>query len=148
MTVENITIKVSYQKDIVWVKVMCSKIQTRRLKYIRWTLTGGHVISLFPFLPAGCFFGNDVIVVFIDRLKTDAATLKRQKEDGDRRAQSKLQDVRDRLEQADATNRSMRNYVNFLKTSYNNVFGTDASLTSTPVRSSAPDRSGSPFWCQ
>lgn len=81
----------------------------------------------------------------ITRLKTDAASVKRQKEDGDRRAQSKLQDVRDRLEQAEATNRSMRNYVNFLKTSYNNVFGTDASLTSTPVRSSAPDRSGSPF---
>ena len=53
----------------------------------------------------------------------------------DRRHQSKLQDARDRLEQAESTNRSMRNYVNFLKKSYNNVFGTDSSLTSTPIRS-------------
>uniref|UniRef100_H2ZEZ2 Outer dense fiber protein 2 n=1 Tax=Ciona savignyi TaxID=51511 RepID=H2ZEZ2_CIOSA len=70
----------------------------------------------------------------ITRLKTDVASVKRQKEDSDRRNQSKLQDVRDRLEQSESTNRSMRNYVNFLKTSYNNVFGGDASLTSTPVR--------------
>ncbi|XP_078495501.1 outer dense fiber protein 2-like isoform X2 [Ciona intestinalis] len=63
----------------------------------------------------------------ITRLKTDVALVKRQKEDLDRRNQSKLQDIRDRLEQSESTNRSMRNYVNFLKTSYNNVFGGVAS---------------------
>nr|CAB3264551.1 outer dense fiber protein 2-like [Phallusia mammillata] len=70
----------------------------------------------------------------ITRLKTDVASAKRSKEDSERRNQSKLQDAKDRLEQAESTNRSMRNYVNFLKTSYNNVFGGDASFTSTPVR--------------
>ncbi|XP_076822290.1 outer dense fiber protein 2-like isoform X1 [Clavelina lepadiformis] len=81
----------------------------------------------------------------ITRLKTDIASLKRAKEDSERRNQSKLQDARDRLEQAESTNRSMRNYVNFLKTSYNNVFGGDVSLTSTPIRSGPHGGSGSPF---
>lgn len=41
----------------------------------------------------------------------------------ERRYQSRLQDVKDRLEQSDSTNRSLQNYVQFLKASYANVFG-------------------------
>jgi len=58
----------------------------------------------------------------------------------DRRNQSKLQDAKDRLEQAESTNRSMKNYISFLKSSYNNVFGADTTFTSTPLR----HRSNSP----
>lgn len=39
------------------------------------------------------------------------------------RYQGQLQDMRDRLEQSDNTNRSLQNYVQFLKASYANVFG-------------------------
>ena len=56
----------------------------------------------------------------------------------ERRYQSRLQDVKDRLEQSDSTNRSLQNYVQFLKASYANVFG-DSALTSTL-------RSPSPIW--
>ena len=37
----------------------------------------------------------------------------------------KLNDLRDRLEHSEATNRSMQSYVNFLKSSYQNTFGDD-----------------------
>lgn len=47
----------------------------------------------------------------------------------ERRSKSQLQNLKDRLEQADSTNRSLQNYVHFLKTSYGNVFG-DSLLTS------------------
>lgn len=41
----------------------------------------------------------------------------------ERRYQSQLQNMKDRLEQSDSTNRILQNYVQFLKTSYGNVFG-------------------------
>lgn len=41
----------------------------------------------------------------------------------ERRYQSQLQNMKERLEQSDSTNRSLQNYVQFLKTSYGNVFG-------------------------
>lgn len=41
----------------------------------------------------------------------------------ERRFQSQLQNMKDRLEQSDSTNRSLQNYVHFLKTSYGSVFG-------------------------
>ena len=41
----------------------------------------------------------------------------------ERRLSSKVSDLKDRLEQSYSTNRSMQNYVHFLKTSYANVFG-------------------------
>lgn len=56
----------------------------------------------------------------------------------ERRYQSRLQDVKDRLEQSDSTNRSLQNYVQFLKASYTNVFG-DVALSSSL-------RAPSPFW--
>lgn len=51
----------------------------------------------------------------------------------ERRHQSRLQDVKDRLEQSDSTNRSLQNYVQFLKASYASVFG-DMTLSSSSIR--------------
>ena len=55
----------------------------------------------------------------------------------ERRYESRLQDLKDRLEQSESTNRSMHNYVQFLKSSYANVFG-DSALTSSPIRPRSP----------
>lgn len=54
----------------------------------------------------------------------------------ERRYRGRLQDVKDRLEQSDSTNRSLQNYVQFLKASYANVFG-DLALSST-LRTPSP----------
>ncbi len=40
----------------------------------------------------------------------------------ERRFTSRLSDMRDRLDQANTTTRSMQNYVSFLKSSYSTVF--------------------------
>ena len=58
--------------------------------------------------------------------KTETCQAKREKEDAERRLSSKVSDLKDRLEQSYSTNRSMQNYVHFLKTSYANVFGSGA----------------------
>uniref|UniRef100_A0A671QMB2 Outer dense fiber protein 2 n=1 Tax=Sinocyclocheilus anshuiensis TaxID=1608454 RepID=A0A671QMB2_9TELE len=55
----------------------------------------------------------------------------------ERRYQSRLQDVKDRLEQSDSTNRSLQNYVQFLKSSYVNVFG-DPALTGSSFHTPSP----------
>ncbi|XP_063345481.1 outer dense fiber protein 2-like [Pelmatolapia mariae] len=59
----------------------------------------------------------------LSRAKTELSQLQRNKEEMERRFQSQLQNMKDRLEQSDSTNRSLQNYVHFLKTSYGNVFG-------------------------
>ena len=56
----------------------------------------------------------------------------------ERRFNSRLYDLKDRLEQSHATNRSLQNYVQFLKQSYTSAFN-DSTLgpppsTSTPLR--------------
>lgn len=54
----------------------------------------------------------------------------------ERKFNSKLYDLKDRLEQSHSTNRSMQNYIQFLKNSYANAFN-DSTLgptTSTPQR--------------
>jgi len=53
------------------------------------------------------------------------SAVKRQKDDAERRYDSQMNDLRDRLEHSEATNRSMQSYVNFLKSSYQNTFGDD-----------------------
>ena len=53
------------------------------------------------------------------------SSFKRQKEENERRYESQMNDLRDRLEHSEATNRSMQSYVNFLKSSYQNTFGDD-----------------------
>ncbi|XP_071386307.1 outer dense fiber protein 2-like [Centroberyx affinis] len=55
--------------------------------------------------------------------KTELSQLLRGKEEMERRLQSQLKNMKDRLEQSDSTNRSLNNYVQFLKASYGNVFG-------------------------
>ncbi|XP_029371265.1 outer dense fiber protein 2 [Echeneis naucrates] len=66
----------------------------------------------------------------LSRSTTEINQLKRNKEEVERRYQSRLQDMKDRLEQSDSTNRSLQNYVQFLKASYTNVFG-DLALSSS-----------------
>ncbi|XP_056144172.1 outer dense fiber protein 2-like [Lampris incognitus] len=55
--------------------------------------------------------------------KAQLAQLHRSKEEMERRLQNQLKSTKDRLEQSDSTNRSLQNYVQFLKASYGNVFG-------------------------
>ncbi|XP_032089237.1 outer dense fiber protein 2 isoform X4 [Thamnophis elegans] len=73
----------------------------------------------------------------LSKMKTELNQLRRNKDDGERRYQSRLQDLKDRLEQSESTNRSMQNYVQFLKSSYANVFG-DSILSSSPIRPRSP----------
>uniref|UniRef100_UPI00358E1095 outer dense fiber protein 2-like isoform X2 n=1 Tax=Myxine glutinosa TaxID=7769 RepID=UPI00358E1095 len=68
----------------------------------------------------------------VSRMRVAIASLRREKldvgfggeiEEVERRLQSKLQDIRDRLEHAESTIRSLHSYVDFLKASYASVFG-------------------------
>ncbi|XP_072015734.1 outer dense fiber protein 2-like isoform X2 [Amphiura filiformis] len=70
----------------------------------------------------------------LSRNKTEVLQIKRQKEDAERKFNSQLYDLKDRLEQSHSTNRSMQNYVQFLKNSYSNVFG-DTSFSASPYKS-------------
>lgn len=72
----------------------------------------------------------------LSRTNSELNQLRKSKDETERRYQSRLQDVKDRLEQSDSTNRSLQNYVQFLKASYANVFG-DSALTST-LRAPSP----------
>lgn len=65
----------------------------------------------------------------------------------ERRHQSRLQDVRDRLEQSDSTNRSLQNYVQFLKASYASVFG-DTNLSGTSLRAHSGIWHPEPFYTE
>ncbi|CAG5918598.1 unnamed protein product [Menidia menidia] len=65
----------------------------------------------------------------LSRAKTELSLLQRNKEEMEQRFQSQLRNMKERLEQSDSTNRSLQNYVHFLKTSYGNVFG-DSLLSS------------------
>lgn len=58
----------------------------------------------------------------LSRATASAAHMKKSKDEAERRYNSKLYDMRDRLDQANSTTRSMQSYVSFLKTSYANVF--------------------------
>ncbi|KAJ7370112.1 spermatogenesis [Desmophyllum pertusum] len=58
----------------------------------------------------------------LGRATASSAQLKRSKDEAERRYNSKLYDMRDRLDQANSTTRSMQNYVSFLKSSYSDVF--------------------------
>ncbi|XP_013870063.1 outer dense fiber protein 2b [Austrofundulus limnaeus] len=65
----------------------------------------------------------------LSRAKTELSQLQRNKDEMERRFQTQLQNLKQRLEQSDSTNRSLQNYVQFLKSSYGNVFG-ESFLTS------------------
>ncbi|XP_062237340.1 outer dense fiber protein 2-like [Platichthys flesus] len=64
----------------------------------------------------------------LSHAKTELSQHQCSKEQMERQFQSQLQSMKDRLEQSDSTNCSLQNYVQFLKTSYRNVFG-DSLLT-------------------
>ncbi|XP_037835212.1 outer dense fiber protein 2 [Kryptolebias marmoratus] len=72
----------------------------------------------------------------LSRTSSDIEKLRRSKEEVERRYQSRLQDLKDRLQQSDSTNRSLQNYVHFLKASYASVFG-DVALSSS-LRAPSP----------
>ncbi|XP_047135014.1 outer dense fiber protein 2 isoform X1 [Hydra vulgaris] len=59
------------------------------------------------------------------RSSQNTELLKRTKEEAERKFNSRLQDMRDRLEQANSTTKSMQTYVQFLKSTYANVFSDD-----------------------
>ncbi|XP_037114889.1 outer dense fiber protein 2-like isoform X1 [Syngnathus acus] len=59
----------------------------------------------------------------LSRAEAQLSQLHRSKEEMERRFQNQLKNLKERLDQADQTNRSLQNYVRFLKTSYGNVFG-------------------------
>ncbi|XP_016898547.1 outer dense fiber protein 2-like isoform X2 [Cynoglossus semilaevis] len=59
----------------------------------------------------------------LSRAKSELSQLQRSKEEMERRFQNQLQNMKERLEQSDSTNRTLQNYVQFLKVSYGNVFG-------------------------
>jgi len=62
----------------------------------------------------------------LTRSRAEVLEIKRLKEDTERRWTSKYQDICDQLQQSESSVTSMRSYVNFLKTSYNNVFSTSS----------------------
>ncbi|KAM9391706.1 outer dense fiber protein 2-like isoform 3-T3 [Pholidichthys leucotaenia] len=57
----------------------------------------------------------------LSRAKTELSQLQRNKEETEHCFQRQLQSMKERLEQSDSTNRSLQNYVHFLKTSYRGV---------------------------
>uniref|UniRef100_A0A8C2GW62 Outer dense fiber protein 2 n=1 Tax=Cyprinus carpio TaxID=7962 RepID=A0A8C2GW62_CYPCA len=73
----------------------------------------------------------------LSRTTAELNQLRRAKEEAERRYQNRLQDVKDRLGQSDSTNRSLQNYVQFLKSSYVNVFG-DPTLTGSSFHTPSP----------
>lgn len=62
--------------------------------------------------------------------KNELGQMRRSKDDMEKRFQCKLQDMKNQLEQVNSNNRSLQNYVHYLKASYTNVFG-DSALTSS-----------------
>ncbi|CAL1546940.1 unnamed protein product [Lymnaea stagnalis] len=68
----------------------------------------------------------------LSQIRAEQAKLKREKEENERKFNSRLYDLKDRLEQCHSTNRSMQNYVQFLKNSYSNVFGDTGSSIPAP----------------
>lgn len=63
-----------------------------------------------------------VLLFLFPRIRDPAYTYCVLSIQAERRYNSKLYDMRDRLDQANSTTRSMQNYVSFLKSSYSNVF--------------------------
>ncbi|XP_061567004.1 outer dense fiber protein 2 isoform X2 [Cololabis saira] len=72
----------------------------------------------------------------LSRTTSDISQLRRNKDEVERRYQSRMQDMKDRLEQSDSTNRSLQNYVQFLKSSYSSVFG--EGLLGSSLRAPSP----------
>ena len=67
----------------------------------------------------------------LSRANTLATQFRKAKEDADRRYHSRVHELQERLDQANATKRSMENYVNFLK-SYASAFN-DSGTPGSPL---------------
>ncbi|GFN76801.1 outer dense fiber protein 2-like [Plakobranchus ocellatus] len=67
------------------------------------------------------------------------------KEQNERKFNSRLYDLKDRLEQCHSTNRSMQNYVQFLKNSYSNVFGESSAIPGGSSGFPAPPSPVTPY---
>jgi outer dense fiber protein 2 len=65
------------------------------------------------------------------RLSQSSSQLKRDKEETERRSKSKIYSLQDQLEQSQATNRNMENYVRFLKASYVNAYSDTSPLAAS-----------------
>ena len=66
----------------------------------------------------------------------------------ERKFNSRLYDLKDRLEQCHSTNRSMQNYVQFLKNSYSNVFGESSAVPGSSSGFPGPPSPVTPYpWC-
>ncbi|XP_072227655.1 outer dense fiber protein 2 [Leuresthes tenuis] len=63
------------------------------------------------------------LVSQLSRTTSDIDLLQCSKDEAERRYHSQLQDMKNRLEQSDRTNRNLQNYVQFLKVLYSNVSG-------------------------
>ncbi|XP_070176867.1 outer dense fiber protein 2-like isoform X6 [Littorina saxatilis] len=74
----------------------------------------------------------------LSQARAEIARIKREKEENERKFNSRLFDLKDRLEQSHSTNRSMQNYVQFLKNSYANVFGETAPYGPSPLKPTLP----------
>ncbi|ELT92351.1 hypothetical protein CAPTEDRAFT_100069, partial [Capitella teleta] len=72
----------------------------------------------------------------LSQTRAEIARVKREKEEAERKFNSRLYDLKDRLDQSHSTNRSMQNYVQFLKKSYANVFSDTVIPPSSPLRGS------------
>ncbi|XP_068594967.1 outer dense fiber protein 2-like [Brachionichthys hirsutus] len=59
----------------------------------------------------------------LSRTKVEQSQLQRGKEEMERRFQNQLQNMKERLKQSDSTNRSLQNYVQFLKTMNGSMYG-------------------------
>ncbi|XP_025114481.1 outer dense fiber protein 2-like isoform X5 [Pomacea canaliculata] len=74
----------------------------------------------------------------LSQSRAEIARIKREKEESERKFNSRLYDLKDRLEQCHSTNRSMQNYVQFLKNSYANVFGETSTFGNSSYKPPIP----------
>lgn len=58
----------------------------------------------------------------LKRLRLECSELRRSKEETDRRFNQQINDLREKLEQANRTNHSMTTYLNSLRTTYATLF--------------------------
>ncbi|ESN90919.1 hypothetical protein HELRODRAFT_90717 [Helobdella robusta] len=66
----------------------------------------------------------------LNQLRHEVNKLKREKEEAERRLNQRTMDMKDRLEQSCSTNRTLQNYIHFLKNSYACAFNDSPHITS------------------
>ncbi|XP_065198571.1 outer dense fiber protein 2-like [Sycon ciliatum] len=86
----------------------------------------------------------DELELKLQRSAAQVAQLQSENEDAERRLNNKVFDLQDRLDQEKHNNRSMENYVSYLKASYSNVFG-DSTIGAGAAYSGRGSSLGSSF---